>query len=68
MVGILSKTVLGNMLHILSLRHSCLLENHAMAFVTVMCRRLVVGYLVGDENTSPCLLLPQDLNGSVAVR
>ena len=55
------------MRHIISISHSCLLAKHAMALVIVMLRRLGVGSFVVAEDTSPCLLLHQDPNVSVAV-
>ena len=67
-VGARSSSVLGTMLHIISLRNSFLLAMHAIALGTVMLRHLVVRFFVVSENTSPCLLLPRCPNGSVAVR
>ena len=56
------------MIHILSPRHYCLLANHAMALITVMLVRLLVGSFIVAEDTIPCLLIPRDPNGFVAVR
>ena len=58
------------MQHIVLLRHSCLLENHVVALGTVMLRRIVVGYFVGEQDTIPksCLILPRDPDESVSVR
>ena len=39
-----------------------------MVLGTVMLRRLVVGYFIVAEDTSNCILLPQDPNESVAFR
>ena len=64
--GALAKTVFSTMLHIISLRHFYLLAKHAMALGTVILGNLFVGPSI-LEDTSPCLLLPQDYNRSVAV-
>ena len=56
------------MRRILLLRHSRILAKHKMALVSVMFWRLVVRSFIVAEDTSPCLILPRDTNGSVSVR
>ena len=67
-VGARVSAVLGNMRHIIFLRHSCFLKNHAIVLGTNILRRLSVGSFAGVQDASPRLLLPQNPDGSVSVR
>ena len=67
-VGARDSAVLGNMRHIIFLRHSCFLKNHAIVLGTNIIRRLSVGSFAGVQDASPRLLLPQNPDGSVSVR
>ena len=67
-VGTHARAVLDTMLHIISLRYSCLLAKHAIAMGTVVIVRLFLGSLVGEQDTSPCLILPRNPDGLIPVR
>ena len=67
MDGALAKIFFSTIQQNLFLRHSCLIANNSMVIVTMMLGRLIVGSFF-TEDTSPCLLLPWDPNGSIAVR
>ena len=56
------------MRHVILLRNSYSLAKHAMALVTVMIRRLVVGSFVVAKDTSPCLIIRRDPYEPVAFR
>ena len=67
-VGVSSSEVFSTMRHIILLRNFYLLAKHVIALGTVMLRCLYVGSFVGGQETSTILLIPQDPDGSVAVR
>ena len=68
MFGALAKIFFRTMKHILSLRISYVVAKHAMDLVTMMRRRLVVGLFVVFKDSISCLIIYQDLTGSIAVR
>ena len=67
-VGTHAHTVLDTMQHLLPLRHSFLIPNHAVALGTLVRMRLFLVPLVGLHDSIPCLLLPQNPGVLVAVR
>ena len=66
--GAHGKTVLRTMRHMILVRYFCLCTKLTMALVTVMLGCLIVGSFIFAKDTSPCLLLPWDPNGSIVVR
>ena len=66
-VGTHTSAILRTMRHVLLLRQSYLLGKHARVLYTMVLVRLFLGF-VGAQDTSLCLLLPQNIYGLVAVR
>ena len=53
MVGMRISTALGTMRRVLFIRYSCILEKQTIALVTLILRRLFMGFFVGAQDTIP---------------
>ena len=67
-VGIMYRTFLGTMRHILPIRNSYLLAKHTLALGTMVSVRLFLGSIVGSKDTGTCLLLPRNPDGIIYIR